>query len=578
MRSNRLFKFGAKILYKVWLRLYIPLFVRKPKISLPYVQFSGQTFKDSCDKLLLDDRIMSSFLSDFSSVLSGKIPIFDDWVYQLPQTSFWLTDPRTKFTYPQRHWTKLKVPPSVDVKFVWEINRLENLDISMVALATSEEPDHISRVLDYIDETLNQWSVENPYNLGANWNSNAEVAMRLQKFLLIRGLITESQSVHNLRNILDQLISEHYTHVKTNIVWTKLTMGNSHYLVELAALAHFEAAIGRGNRWLSELINQAKLQFFDDGGNCEGSLNYHVYSLDTLAFTRMCLRMWGGDFTGLDDIVSNGFYFLSSITRKTGRLPKIGDWDEGRAFKPIRIQPDDMRPFFDFYGYAEHNTTEGWQILRDFGLAVCTISLGGTQFVVCLKAGNVAAGHSHIDLLSIYIYSKEIFSISEAGVFQYGGSGSLRDFERSQLAHSTLISNSGSPLKALTRFSWRGALHCELKQLSEEAISAKFTCPKTGNVFRRQVTVFDNHLELDDFCDSKEGYQIQFICPTVQSQSEQEKQPSSFYNPSKSITLQNQGFSIEPATISHRYGKQIDAVRMFKFVDANNNHCKTYIS
>ena len=106
--------------------------------------------------------------------------------------SYWHLDPITKQYWPDdvycfriayRHSQS-----SGDVKYVWELNRLQFLQ-PIAALASLEGKPELAR---FCVETLESWIDANPPFKGVNWASGIELACRIVSILVVTSLLKES--------------------------------------------------------------------------------------------------------------------------------------------------------------------------------------------------------------------------------------------------------------------------------------------------------------------------------------------------------------------------------------------------
>lgn len=76
-----------------------------------------------------------------------------------------------------------------DIKELWEINRLQFLLPLSINCYLSKDVQKIERIKKYIC----QWKQENPFNIGPNWNSNLEVAVRAMALYFVYEILDLSE-------------------------------------------------------------------------------------------------------------------------------------------------------------------------------------------------------------------------------------------------------------------------------------------------------------------------------------------------------------------------------------------------
>lgn len=558
-----LIKLSVKVARKLWLRSGAARIGRSaaaPRREL--ARFDANRFRAAVARLHAAG-CLSGLAKTVDQVMQGQLPYYAHWV-TLDDKTF-RTHPQTGTHYGLPHWSKARMAPGEDIKPLWEINRLEALDAMMTAalcpkdFITAHRP---SALLDKAVQIAAAWEAQNPAGRGINWFSNAEVAMRLHKFLLLAGLL---QDRGPLPETLVRLIAAHAAHVRRDIGWTRHSMGNSHYLVELSALVHADAACGRASPFSDALADQAAAQFRADGGNCEGSLNYHVYSLDALAFTDLACRSWQNHSAVPPSVLTRAFDFLTGVSGPASRLPLIGDWDEGRILRPDRFAPDRTDPITTFYGRAPRvpPSAEGqWRVFTEFGLAVGWVALGGQTTAVYFSAGDVAAGHQHLDMLALSCVAADGRRMTERGTGFYNGDATFRDAARSTAAHSSLSDAAHPPLTSLSTFSWRGKLRCDLTTLDEATVVGTYRDTRTGATLTRHITLQPNSITITDTAQGATDAAAAFIAPVIRRDAGHWRcalTPDDPHALTVSTTAEGQ---ISQIMLSERYGQNIPAQKL----------------
>ena len=124
-----------------------------------------------------------------------------------------------------------------DVKFPWELSRMEHLlQLALAYRLTKRE--------EYAEEIIKQaidWIKSNPLKFGANWCCTMDVAIRAVNLLVATSLIEDY--VDNLpppgkeyfHKIFFKSIYQHGNFIIHNLEWSEITTGN-HYLSDIAGL------------------------------------------------------------------------------------------------------------------------------------------------------------------------------------------------------------------------------------------------------------------------------------------------------------------------------------------------------
>lgn len=419
---------------------------------------------------------------------------------------------------PPPHWSKVNLGRyrgDRDVKFTWEASRLEDLDALVTWSVLADDP----RGCREGERWVARWRDQNPLHRGVNWYSNMEVALRLIRMLVLL-IVARDQGVETPAT--QRSVEEHSARLRRHVASTRRTMGGNHYLIEALALAIVEICTGGGGPWLRRFIEEADAQFFPDGGHIEGSIGYHAYALDGLCV----LGLLGSAFDfGLEDvrpIAWRALSFAEAMMDPRGLVPNIGDWDDGRVWRPVRGQPRDLRDLIrlgrrvfgpvvsDAGGAAE---PAGWKIFPQSGLARGTTRAGAGLLATTFRAGAVAWGHSHLDMLQVTASDRIGDWFIDSGTGYYNRDPATRLHYRSPAAHSSLQSATDQlPLRPRRTFGWRGTLRAVLRLVSADAVEGAYAHPLAGTL-RRKVSLLEDGLLIEDEWSGPHPVRQRFITP-----------------------------------------------------------------
>lgn len=90
-----------------------------------------------------------------------------------------------------KKWYLEKLSNYKDIKITWELNRLQFLNY----LVINHKKEKAIKLLD-------EWIIKNPYNLGINWNSNLEVAIRSISIINFLFKLKDKDLIEEYKNIL----------------------------------------------------------------------------------------------------------------------------------------------------------------------------------------------------------------------------------------------------------------------------------------------------------------------------------------------------------------------------------------
>jgi hypothetical protein len=294
----------------------------------------------------------------------------------------WQIDFRSGYRWrADAHFTQLSIPVDVgaDVKVPWELGRLQHLpQLALCAILAAAGTAGFAPAADYVRELrcqLYDFLALNPPRFGVNWLCPMDVGIRAANMLMAVDLLVGAK-LDPGQELIDIVIAsarDHAVHIVDHLEWSETSRGN-HYLANLVGLL-WAAAYLPSDAWTdallafaaAELLHEGDRQFGDDGGNLEGSTNYHRLSAELVSFgvallaglsapdlgridnaRADVLRLpspWRGPLRRHDcggvtvappqlmEKLYRAAALMRSATRPDGQVIQIGDTDSGRLFK-----------------------------------------------------------------------------------------------------------------------------------------------------------------------------------------------------------------------------------------------------
>ena len=96
---------------------------------------------------------------------------------EIPFSSGWHLDPLEHEAWPRLFYAHLKKSQRIhgwDVKYIWEVNRHQYLIVLGKAYWLTGDERYAEKVV----SAIGSWIEENPCNIGVNWTSSLELAVR----------------------------------------------------------------------------------------------------------------------------------------------------------------------------------------------------------------------------------------------------------------------------------------------------------------------------------------------------------------------------------------------------------------
>lgn len=295
----------------------------------------------------------------------------------------WQLDFRSGYRWSaQQPSLRLPIPVDrgADVKVPWELGRLHHLpQLALTAiLAAAGKPgfEPAAPCVAEISDQLCDFIAANPPRFGVNWMCPMDIGIRAGNIALTLALLAgASLSLPpHVEEIVANSLNDHAAHVAEHLEYSESERSN-HYLANLGGLvwSNWLLAGEESERRLifaiAELLKEADNQFLPDGGNYEGSTNYHrlsgeivlfalavILSLDDAALARLerakpPRRAWRAGFPHLPlkrfsgakggasivpppvlQKLAGAARLARAVQGTDGTIAQIGDTDSGRFF------------------------------------------------------------------------------------------------------------------------------------------------------------------------------------------------------------------------------------------------------
>jgi uncharacterized heparinase superfamily protein len=341
-----------------------------------------------------------------------------------------------------------------DVKYVWELNRLQFLQ--PIAISAAREKD--AKLSRYAIDTVLSWMEANPPFQGINWVSGIELSLRLVSLAVVSASVGDALNADE-RKLFHAFVAVH-------AYWLErfpslFSSANNHRVAEglglvvAALLAPESPSCGR---WMVQgraiLEDAVESQFFSDGIGVEQTPTYSAFTLEMLGIGAALLNGTPHAFgPAWLDRLARAAQALEAFIDDTGCAPRIGDDDEGHVIAAgtagkhcypasvissvgsIASQHDKMPgDTAAVEPGLKHFAQGGYTIVRDtFGNRRAML-----VFDHSLLGFGAIAAHGHADALAIWLHvdGKPVFA--DSGTYLYHSGGAWRDFFRSTAAHNTV--------------------------------------------------------------------------------------------------------------------------------------------
>jgi Heparinase II/III-like protein/Heparinase II/III N-terminus len=391
---------------------------------------------------------------------------------QLFQMQLWSLDPVSGLQWPGSEAFSFDIPyrheqKKGDVKYVWEINRLQFLHVLAAQVFFTGDKTAEQAIVDAIES----WFDANPPYRGINWNSGIEVALRSVSLLVVTSLCGDTLPVSIVKNIRIMLAA--------HVAWLQrfpsaYSSANNHLIAECAG----EILIGlacpalvsqqRLHERCAKLESEIGKQIYADGTPAEQSPTYGAFTAEWAMLCAYAGANSGLHFgEGLQTRLSVFSQFIATVCDQSGNLPHLGDNDEGRVLnftlgevnyaQSIARQAtdkEDLRALLFAAPTKQPKLKDGLTVFPDGGISVAR----GPNYHLTLDHGPLGyltiAAHGHADALSIMLSINGTPILVDPGTYLYHSGGAWRDWFRGTRAHNTLSIDNENQSKISGAFNW----------------------------------------------------------------------------------------------------------------------------
>ena len=311
---------------------------------------------------------LSQLIAEADEIVEGRVRLFAGQPVPLNLTppgkiSHWTDYARGKSAFPNHPITQLPKSqstdfPILDIKFIWEPARFGwAFTLGRTYHLTGDE-----RYSDAFWRYFEIFQRSNPINIGPNWESAQEVALRLIAFSFAAQVFADSDhSTADRQSQIAQSIADHAARIPPTLIYAR-AQNNNHLLSEAAGLISAAMALpehpqaGRwsklGWKWFNRGLES---QITEDGAYMQHSTNYQRLMLQLALWVFQLQNAEGGmqnDKSANQQISKRAIDKLRLATHwmqnlcdlESGRVPNLGP-NDGAYILPLTGLPfQDYRP------------------------------------------------------------------------------------------------------------------------------------------------------------------------------------------------------------------------------------------
>jgi hypothetical protein len=239
-------------------------------------------------------------------------------------------------TYYKKLFYDLTGSGGSDVKVPWELSRFQHLMPLVQAYLASKEDKYAQEA----GTQISDWIETNPCPYGVNWTCAMEVAIRACNWLWAWWAFRDSPAwTEEFQQRFLSSLWQHGRYIEKNLE-DKGGIRTNHYLADVVGLLflgimlpQFKGAAKWKEFGLRELSRCMEEMVYPDGVCWENSTAYHRLVLEFFAYSAILCQK--NDLSLPQEFwnrLEKMFEFIMYAMRPDGRLPMIGDADDGRFF------------------------------------------------------------------------------------------------------------------------------------------------------------------------------------------------------------------------------------------------------
>lgn len=509
------------------------------EINFFYSKGNIEKIKDFYEKNI---SIRENILKEAEQILEHKFDLLGSGEINLGKKIRWNEDFKSGFVWKNQFYKDIKIVDlnnNADVKVPWELSRFQHLfTLGKAYWITNDKKYYLE-----CKKEIEDWIAENPVYMSVNWTCAMDVAIRAVNWIFFYFHFKEL--IDNDKEFLKKFNNSLYNHGK--FIFLNLEKGikfsNNHYLSDLVGLFYLEIYFNKlksneVKRWLNfskkELEKEMFIQNNEDGSNYESSTSYHRLVTELMFFPVILGEKNNINFSQeYKKRLEKMFEFLAKIIKPNGKIPMIGDVDNGRLLilsnysswevNDVRellslggeyfnntllknsgaIKKEDKLWIFNslsdeeekYYNKSVRFSNGGYYILRNNDI-YCFIRCGELS---CRGQG----GHSHNDQLSFELNVQGEDFIVDTGTGVYTADKNMRNLFRSTRLQNTVYieGHEQNSFEKNNLFEMREETFAKCIKFEDTYFEGYHQgyLKKLNTIHKRKIKLKDKSIKIEDF-------------------------------------------------------------------------------
>lgn len=466
-----------------------------------------QSFRSGTSRPVLLDRhraariaadhpqYLPSLIQSAEAAANLSFQFFGYPMVELPRPVDWNYDPIAGHKWPTRASDRFgRAPAGGDVKWIWELNRLQHLPLLAEAWLFTGDARYSVAAFDQLDS----WIEQNPPGRGIAWRGAFECGIRaISIAIALQGLRDAAElTPERFRRVVKLLAAS------ADRCWEERSLfssANNHLVGEMAGLAvvsmlvpELRNAAGWERNAIRTLSIEAPKQILADGAGAEQAVGYQMFTVELLNLVAVLMAQRDGSPPApIRAAIARSSSYLATLVDGGDPPPRYGDDDGGFA---LRLGAQRKRTIHDHLGIVSvfggavpgvpaHNTLDAEWLRRaaaevpgydakadpaidalaetgsfvaDHGGLAVLRAQATTMTVDVGPLGYLSiAAHGHADALNVTLSVAGDEIISDPGTGSYHGHPEWRAVLRGTRAHATVCVDGENQSVAGGPFFWR---------------------------------------------------------------------------------------------------------------------------
>jgi len=399
---------------------------------------------------------------------------------------------------PLAHWSNHPALSSVrekeDIKFIWEPARFGwGIHLGQAFFITRDE-----KYAQYFWSSVDNFNEKNPINLGPNWSSAQEVALRMIAWIAAIHLFKPSKrSTPQAITQLSKSVADHASRITATLSYAR-AQNNNHLLSEAAGLytaGTFLPYHPQAEKWrtLGKRIfeNAILRQINANGEYVQHSTNYHRMMLTLSLWMKNLLVINQDDFSqeALTKIKTSVTWLWSLMDDHSGAVPNLGH-NDGSLILPYSTAPySDYRPTLQacanaflsqsLFPAGEYDDLALWLGIRkkneqkaDLEPNFSIPRIGNNTSWAVLRAAKYHSRPAHADQLHVDLWYQGVNVLLDAGTYQYNLRQPWNNGLSKTCVHNTISIQNTDQMTRAGRFLWLDWAQAHISENSQNKVIA----------------------------------------------------------------------------------------------------------